>query len=122
MSAWRVIRVVCLTFCCLAGSPAMADWACEITSAFVCDGAGKCAPDKVPLAISIDDKATQYRRCRDTCEDFTVKIARDFFGSTYSHEKDGILANRSRSGEFTEVLLAQGRGIRALAFGGCRWR
>ena len=118
-----MIRLMACLLVVLAGvSPVHAEWHCSYERHYQCDDAGACVRDQTDAHVIIDDALFQYSRCAPECQDVRVELKRDFFGSTYAAEAIGLAFNRSRSGEFNEVIVNAKNDVTAFGFGFCKWQ
>ncbi|MFM8701179.1 MAG: hypothetical protein ACKOC1_07250 [Hyphomicrobiales bacterium] len=118
-----VVRLVlCFASVVLAVSPANARWYCSYERYYQCDDAGSCVRDVTNAYVVIEDALFQYSRCAPDCRNIRVALKRDFFGSTYAAEAIGLAFNRSRSGEFNEVIVNAMNDVTAFGFGFCKWQ
>lgn len=122
-------RAIAGLFACVgliaASLPAQAYWQCEIERSFTCNDAGACTKEAAGGTVVIADDKGVYQRCRGACIEGFVIQRRSFFGTTYKDvqgDLPGLVAMRSRSGEYTESTVSLSGKVTAFAFGTCAWR
>ena len=103
----------------------LADWRCEIERSFRCDEQGACTKQAAGGIVVLVDEKGLYQRCESECVEGLVIQRRSFFGTTYKDvqgDLPGLVAMRSRSGEYTESTVTMAGKVTAFAFGTCAWR
>jgi hypothetical protein len=109
----------------LMSGPVLAEWDCRVDLSYQCDKNNQCERNQATPRVTIYDEKMAFRSCLDACEDGAVTLRRNFFGSTYRHEKadkSSRIMMRSRSGEYNEHTTGPDGKVTSVGFGSCAWR